>query len=432
MRKWQGRMALAALGVTVGVAGGCVPRGLGDEEKDTRKVGEQPELRHLADALRGGGGFKVMDLFHQRNLNFKNAPDPSAVLSGYLDANNTRNPAGAQALSVMSFNVALLEAKPFGINYAVSPKLEVRRHEMPRLVMGTGNDIILLQEAWHDPDLQRFKDQAPGMGYRLVAQDRGQYTDGLIILVKESILADGSSVEMDNVPYDAQQLQEYWPGPRVKRGYLYAKVQHRTLGTLHLFDTHMQAYPENWMGRMQQARQLGLRVQEVTSDGDVALVAGDMNAGPYYVSDTWRTPDGRPHGDWWRNAISWALLLYYAGGADVMSAASEAQDVFLGRTVVNNWRQSTSVPGASPGWCDATPAVVFTATDCNSLYFRQYAGTEYPARLDHLVLVDRSQRVYVAGAGLEFVAPQQWPDGQSYEVSDHYGMSASLMVQPAP
>lgn len=409
----------------------CDPaRGIGDDPADKLKVADVPYLQHVEQALRTKG-LTVGELFRQRNLNFRRAPNPSGLLKQFQVDNDARILPDGEALSVLTFNVALLRAEPFGIKYAESPHMDVRGRDMPALVMSRGFDVVVLQEVWHEPDHQRFKDAAPRHGYTLLSHDRSEYTDGLLILVRDAIR--DTSVEaklVDHVPYTSQDPKEFWPGPRVKRGYVYATFQHRRLGRIHVFGTHMQAFPDQWLGRMTQSRELGLRAAEEVPDGDIGIVAGDMNSGPYYRDDSWTGPNGRDTGDWYRNAVAYGLLGYYGGMVDALAAAQEAQDVFLGDTVVNNWRHSTSIPGSVEGWCAGNPDVVFTATDCNALYFEQYAGTEYPARLDHVWLRDRSQRVHVVGAGLEFTGTRQWSDGETYEVSDHYGVGVSLLVRP--
>ena len=331
---------------------------------------------------------------------------------------------------MLTYNVALISVRPLGlIKYAESPEMDVRRLVLGDKILQENADLVTIQEAWHDVDLPLFEEAAERHGYRAFRQDRKAYTDGLIIFIKKSIIAGDMEPEMEAVPYDAQDAKEFWPGPMVKRGFLRVTFKHVTLGVIHVYDTHMQPYPEAWGKRMEQARQLGADVRSRVKDREIALIGGDMNAGPYYRDDTWEGPDGDV-GDWWSNAISYALLLHYAGGVDLFAMGQEAQDVNQGRTVVNNARTSTVIPGASEGWCAGTPNVVFTATDCNSLYFRQYAGTEYPARLDHLVARDTAARIFVEGTGLMFTNRIEFPGEGTFELSDHFGVLSSLSILP--
>lgn len=418
-----------SLVVALSLTAACGPRihPLGSVPEDNESVTDVPALRHVASVLRSSS-LQVKDLFNKRNLKFTGAPNPTTLLKDFETENNTRAHDGT-LLSVLTYNVALLKAEPFGIHYAVSPNLDLRLPVLPAQVMSAGFDIICLQEVWHDFSLQKFKDEAPARGYRLFAQDRSKYTDGLVILVKESILADGDNPSVENVPYESQDPKEFWPGPSVKRGYLHVRINHRTLGAMDIFDTHSRAFPENWMARMEQGRQLGLAVKDAAGSDGLAFVTGDMNAGPYYREDTWTSPDGKEHKDWFSNALSWALTMHYGGLDDLFAMGTEAQDVYQGNTVVNHWRDATSTPGSLPGWCARTPNVVLTATDCNALYFQQYAGTEYPARLDHVMAHDPGKRLRVVGSGLEFTERLNWGNQGSFELSDHYGVGISMVVR---
>lgn len=406
------------------------PAGLGDSEHDTVMLKDVPALAHVAAALEDGNDQKVMDLFGKRKLAFDRAPDPSSLLQSFLVQNESRVHEGGVLLSMLTYNVALLSVRPLGIyKYAESPELDVRREVLPDLILREGADIVVLQEVWLDEDLPRFEDAASRHGYRLFKQDRSEYDDGLLVLLKNSIVSPDMEPELENVPYDSQDPKEGLPTIGIKRGFLRVSFRHPSLGAIHVYDTHMQAYPEAWSNRMQQARQLGLHLREHVKDGEVGLVGGDMNAGPYYRDDVWHGPDGDVE-DWWSNALSYPLLLHYGGAVDLFSMGQEAQDVHLGNTVVNDAEMSTKIPGAAEGWCAANPAVVFTATDCNSLYFRQYAGTEYPARLDHLVARDTSARIHVVGTGLMFTRAIEFPGEGTFEMSDHFGVLTSLSIRP--
>ena len=71
----------------------------------------------------------------------------------------------------------------------------------------------------------------------------------------------------------------------------------------------------------------------------------------------------------------------------------------------------------------------FSASDCNSLYFDQYGGTEYPARLDHIFAHDPDGRIIAAKSELVFVEKQ--PFGSiEVEQSDHLGVAVELFVSP--
>ncbi len=422
------QLAVGGLLLVAAACGPSVP--LGSVEQDNTPINEVPELLHVAAVLENNT-MPVKDLFNARNHKFKDAPNPQLLLKGYQTGNDAKTPAANGVnLSVLTYNVAFLKASPFGIKYSWSPEIDARLAVLPAAVMSRGYDVVLLQEIWHAQELKKFQDDAPGMGYRMFAQDRAEYTDGLVILVKESILAPGSTPTLVNTPYETQDEKEFWPGPKVKRGFLHLTMQHVTLGTIHFFDTHMQAFPDQWASRSAQARMLGLAARDASGSDGLAIVTGDMNSGPYYRWNEWRTPNGGTEGDWWSNAVSYPMLLHYGGMADLFAAGTEAQDVFLGNTVVNAWRDSTTIPGSVVGWCGKTPHVVFTATDCNDLYFRQYAGTEYPARLDHVMARDPRNRLVVTGSTLEFTNRREFPGRGSFELSDHFGVGVSMVVAP--
>ena len=110
-------------------------------------------------------------------------------------------------------------------------------------------------------------------------------------------------------------------------------------------------------------------------------------------------------------------------------AADAIADVTLGDTVVNDADKALDVPGADEGWCDRTPTTTFTATDCNSLYFDQYAGTEYPARLDHLFARDPAGRIVATSSKIVFTDKLTFGDVER-EPSDHFGVLAELVVTP--
>jgi endonuclease/exonuclease/phosphatase family metal-dependent hydrolase len=419
---------MRALPAVLALATGCGSQ-LGTQPEDDAALDDVPALHHVRNALADARGMTVQDLFKDRLLKFRTAPDPSARLADLLAQNATRARDGATRLAVLTYNVALLQARPFGlVTYAESPELQARRVVIPQLVMEAGYDVVFLQEVWLGADVDRFKDQAPAHGFRVFTSDRGTSTDGLVVLVREAVVAPGTEPDVEGVAYLEQDPKENIPGVQVKRGYLRVSLDVVGAGRVHLFNTHAQAFPDQWKNRMFQARALGLAMRDAAGDHDIALAGGDMNSGPYYRDDGWRPPSGQPQKDWWRNAVAWALLQHYGAAVDLFAMGQPAQDVSLGITVVNDPDRSASIPGASPGWCAHTPDVVFTATDCNPLYFRQYAGTEYPARLDHLLARDQAGRVRVVSSGLRFTEPRDWGDAGVFPVSDHYAVQATLLI----
>jgi hypothetical protein len=127
------------------------------------------------------------------------------------------------------------------------------------------------------------------------------------------------------------------------------------------------------------------------------------------------------------------LLLAYGDLVDLAIMGRPTRDaladVVLGNTVVNDPATATTTPGVDPNWCANTPHTTFTATDCNSLYFAQYAGTEFPARLDHLFARDPDERIVVTASRLDFTGKVRFGDTE-VEPSDHYAVVVELLVRP--
>jgi endonuclease/exonuclease/phosphatase family metal-dependent hydrolase len=219
------------------------------------------------------------------------------------------------------------------------------------------------------------------------------------------------------------------------RGWLGVRFVHRDIGPVHAYNTHMQAFPENWLGRAKQARELGIILRTIAEEtGDLVLVAGDFNSGPYYAKAEWTSPGGAVLDRWLHTAIAYPTLLTYGNLVDAAIMGRPQNDaiadVTLGDTVVNDADAALDIPGAEEGWCERTPNTTFTATDCNTLYFDQYAGTEYPARLDHVFVTD-SERVIATDSRIVFTGTETFGDLVS-EPSDHYGVRVDLLVSRAP
>ncbi|MEW5854791.1 MAG: endonuclease/exonuclease/phosphatase family protein [Myxococcota bacterium] len=410
---------------------GChpMPPPLGWSDADTVALEEVPELAHVAKRIKDAEYLQVQHLFDETNARFTGAPNPEALLLGFHELNQTRSAGNAAPLTVLTYNVALLHARPLGIEYAKSPELEVRREKLADLVLEKGFDVVMLQEVWLAEDVQRFTDAASRHGYRAFSANRDEYSDGLVTLIKESIIAPSGEVDVLGVPYVEQRQEEYLPGVGIRRGFLRVAFNHKDLGPLRIYNTHMAAFVERWLARMSNARQMGLTVREETGPQELAIIGGDMNAGPYYRDDIWLAPDNKQVGDWWANAFAYPLLLYYARSVDLFAMGLRSREVEIGNTMVNNPEKSTTVPAAEEGWCERTPHVALTGSDCNSLYFRQYAGTEYSARYDHLLAHDPAGRVKVLETEIVFTEKLDWGSAGSFELSDHYGVRATLAVQ---
>lgn len=407
---------------------------LGGDDTDAFALQDTAAFQHIAAVVEGGDALTIGDIFDKGDgLTFTGTPNPSALLTAQNTLDDTRARAGRAPLSVLSYNVALLDVDLFGlIPYSESPDLERRRRTLPGLIFATGADVVLLQEVWLDEDVETFSRRGEDLGYRPFVHERAGHNDGLITFIREAVIAGGTVTELSFDSYGAQVATEYFPGPQIARGWLGVRFVHPEIGPVHAYNTHMQAFPENWLGRAKQARELGIilrRVAEVA--GDFVLVGGDFNSGPYYSKANWTAPGGGVSDRWFHNAIAYPTLLAYGELVDAAIMGRPGNDaiadITLGDSVVNDAATALEIPGTEAGWCERTPNTTFTATDCNSLYFRQYGGTEYPARLDHIFVSDGVGRVVVGKSEIVFTDTVQFGDLVS-EPSDHYGVRVDLFV----
>ncbi|HEY1101589.1 MAG TPA: endonuclease/exonuclease/phosphatase family protein [Myxococcota bacterium] len=408
---------------------------IGSDDTDGFRLAEVPAMAHIARAIDGSDLMTLGDLIEEGDdVVFAEAPNPGDYLTATNTVDDGRERTGRAPLSVLTWNVALLDVSLFNvIPYTQSPDMSQRRRTLPGLAFDSGADIILMQEVWLDEDVEAFSKRAVTSGYRVFGHDRGSGNDGLIVFIKADVIAGGSTSDVDFAPYASQVGTEYWPGPAIARGWMHVRFVHKDIGTVHVFNTHMQAFPENWLGRVKQARELGIAMQRARSETPgFSLVGGDFNSGPYYKSATWVSPDASSLDRWHHNAVAWPTLLTYGDLIDAAimgrPAADATADIVLGDTVRNDPGAAEAIPGAVEGWCEQTPQTTFTATDCNSLYFQQYAGTEAPARLDH-IFVDNTERVIATSSQLVFTQKQAFGD-LDIEPSDHYGVRVDLLVTP--
>jgi hypothetical protein len=432
-------LPLACLSVSAAACGfGPVP--LGGDETDGFLLGGAAESAHLAAAVEGGDTLTFGGLLERGDgLVFTAAPDPSALLTATNVLDDDRPRAGRVPLSLLTYNVGLLDVNIFGVvPYAETPHLERRRSVLPGLIFDRGVDVVVLQEVWLPGDVEEFRRTAEGFGYRVFVQERDGHNDGLMSFVRQDILLPGADVEFDFAAFGAQNGTEYFPGPGIQRGWVSFRFVHRELGGIRVFNSHMQAYPESWSNRAKQARELGIAMRtsvaaEADTANDLVFAGGDFNAGPYYKEAVWRTPVDGDQTAWFHNTISYPVLLAYGGLVDLAvmgrPAVDALADVVLGNTVVNDPAAALATPGAEAGWCERTPHTTFTASDCNSLYFQQYAGTEYPARLDHWMARDPAGRIVVDRSALTFTEKLRFGDTE-VEPSDHYGVLVELLVAP--
>jgi len=424
------RLMLPTLLVTTLLGAACDPELELVSEVDDRPLAEALNLLHIMDVL-DEPDVSMGELLERANeLTLGAAPDPTALLTELNELDDARSATGGTSLRLLTQNAAMLDAPIFWvIPYARTPYLDERREENLEHFLVDDPDVVFLQEVWVNRDLEFFTAAAADLGYLASPGNRDGYNDGLLTLVRESIV-DGALDEGAQV-YQEQDGLEFFPGPGIKRGFQWVAFNHTELGPMVLVNTHAQAFPDKWQNRMRQARQMGIAVRDLAGDDTIAFVAGDMNAGPYYRDDTWLLPDDGEEPDWWKNAMSWPFLLEYGGLTDLAISGRPADealaDIFLGDTVVNDPEVAVTTPGGQSGWCDETPHITFTASDCNSLYFEQYGATEYPARLDHIMVRDVAGRVRATSSRIVGTEKQDF-GGLSVEPSDHYGVLVEVMI----
>lgn len=432
--------AASVFAASVVGSAGCSDLGqiaLGGDDTDGFQIGASAATAHLADAIDGGGDLTFQQLFEKGDgLTFKDAPNPTKLLSDTNARDDDFPTSGRFPLTVLTYNVAMLDVDLLGfIPYAETPELNTRRKDTPAKILGRGADIVLLQEVWLAEDVEEFFATADEFGYRGFVQDREGHNDGLAIFIKESDIAGGTTTQVDFAAYGSQNGTEYFPGPGIQRGWMSVRFVHPDIGGVRVYDTHMQAFPENWAGRMKQGRELGIIMrtapEEDGTPDDISILGGDFNAGPYYKKAEWNAPGGVKQDRWFHNELSYPVLLTYGDLIDLAIMGRPAEealaDITLGDTVVNDADASTEIPGAEEGWCDKTPAITFTATDCNSLYFEQYAGTEYPARLDHVFGHDPDGRIIASRSEIVFTEKERFGD-VDVEPSDHFGVEVDLLI----
>ncbi len=431
MRLETPRFALASLLLGASLLGACARSGapIGSVEADNAPLAGSPLFAHYQGVMSGAN--TVGELL-TNTLTFSGTPTPRALLRS-MQASNPARAANAVPLTVLSYNVGLLDVTLFGlIPYSSTPHLEARRRIMAETVFSMGYDVIAFQEIWGARDLERFREAGRAAGYWVVSSPRNGYTDGLAIAVRTSVAPEPGVVQAQQ--YVEISANDFYPAPGFSRGFLSVRFVSPTLGAVTVYDSHTAAFPAAYKLRMSHAREMALHLRANVADGELAFVLGDLNAAPYYKSDNWALPGGANEPDWFANTLSYPVLMHYGGLVDLAvrgrTVADADLDITLGDMVPNDPAQSLRIPFGVEGYCASTPNTLFTATDCNALYFTQYAATEFPSRIDFVFARDTANRVHVERSEVAFTAPVTY-DGVTGPLSDHYGQLVRLQVTPA-
>ena len=393
---------------------------LGAAVEDARDPATTTELVHLVQALESQPA-RVADLFEAKSLQWASAPDPSAWLAAMHAAAARARMIEGETLRLVTFNLALLDARIFWglFPYARSPLLEERRVPLAEALFGAGYDIVLVQELWRPEDVTLFVAAAERFGYRTSVTPRATHNDGLATFIKASIVDASTPIVTYAKAYQAQDWTEYFPGPKMRRGYQWTSFAHTSLGRIGVANTHTLAFPRNWHTRMLEARELGVAIGLLAPGHQRTLIGGDFNAAPYYPRNDLLLPDGERSTGWWNNAMSYALFAYYANADDLVVAGRADEDALADVTAMRNGELSPD------GW-------PFTANGAtNELYRQQYDSTEYAARLDHVFARASSARYAVVSSGLVFHEPVALGGTLRTELSDHYGVEVTLRVAPS-
>jgi endonuclease/exonuclease/phosphatase family metal-dependent hydrolase len=422
------RNSLAVVALSTVASLSCAKAGtpIGSVAEDNVTLASSPLFAHYQGLISGAS--TVGDLL-RNPLTFSGRPTPTALLQG-IQASNPAMPAAGTALKILSLNVGLLDVQLYGlVQYARTPDLAVRAPIMAQTIFAQGYDVIALQELWRPQDVQRFRTAAASAGYWIVTSPRTGYTDGLAIAVKNTVAAAPGVIHSE--PYSEISGNEFYPANGYSRGFLSVRFEHATLGPIVVYSTHVAAFPAAYPLRMSHVRELGLHMRKFVPADELVFAMGDFNAGPYYKTDVWSLPNNGAEPAWFANTLSYPMLMHYAGVTDLAvrgrSAMEATLDITLGDTVPNNPATSLATPFGDAAWCANTPAM-FTATDCNSMYFTQYAATEFPARMDLVTARDPNNRIHVARARVAFADPVAYSDGRMGPLSDHYGQEVDVVI----
>lgn len=405
-----------------------IPEDLGQRAEDRVRLADDPRLAYLVDALADGADAQAQDLFHAERAVFSGPPDPTPLFELQVADHAGLPPLTDTApLRVLTYNLGLLD-RWYPFTHVGAPQMGPRREYLPKELLAGEFDVICLQEIWELEDIDRFAAVAKEQGYALYFGSKEKHVQhGLAILVREALLGDEEQARVEE-QFAAQREIEFFPGPWVKRGFIRWSFTHAPTGRrVHVYDTHLTSFPELWHERIAQARLIGGKAKSHGED-DIVLVAGDFNAGPHYPEETFGAVDGAPVGEWFNNATMYPLFLFYGDLVDTHSVLAPATDVLRMQQLLLPFDAAKYLDEPLAGRCASIPVDAFTATDCNSIYFEQYAATEYPARLDYVLLHDPGEHVRVVASEILYSEPVDFGAAGAFEPSDHYAYSTTLQI----
>lgn len=390
---------------------------LGHSPLDQAESSTRPDLKHLAEAY-------AVELpasaWTQRLPTPVYAPDPTELFASVLKEAKAAQPLSVPvSLSLLTFNVGLLSGKEHRYPY-----VEQREEALPDALFGLDVDVIFLQEVWSLSAADKLRSAAGLFGYVVYSGDRKSHdSHGLMTFVKADIIEYSTPIQQDLMGYQSRSLTSIFSGR--KPATLVWSLVHRESGqSLLLLNTQAEKGLSQLHTRNRQARELGLHVRN-RPKGTVALLGGDLQAGPYFLNDGHNLNNEKQTEGWWKQTTTYPLWLYYGGFRDVWNEVAIPKDVILGQ----QWGEGGYLNKlTNPVYCSAITEF-YTIQDCN-LVFRQAAGGfRYPARVDHLLIAGERSQVQVRSAKIIFNKPQSLPGSINVELGIHSAVWSELLLE---